>query len=76
VIEIVLGLIMLHAPTGSVVYVNPDTVTTMRAATPGEKNKHYTDEAKCLLNTSDGKFISVIETCDQVRALFRERQPQ
>jgi hypothetical protein len=71
----VLTLVLLHSPTGGAIYVNPDTVTTMRSP-PAEKNKHFTDEAKCLLNTSDGKFISVVETCDQVRTLFRERQVQ
>jgi hypothetical protein len=67
------ALVLLHAPTGSAIYVNPDTVTTMRSPT-AEKNKHFTDEAKCLLNTSDGKFISVIETCDEVRELFKKRK--
>jgi hypothetical protein len=70
---IMLHLIVLHAPVGGAIYVNPDTVTTMRAAT-AEKNKHITDQAKCLLNTSDGKFIAVIETCDEVRRLFRQTE--
>jgi hypothetical protein len=72
---IMLTLVLLHSPTGGAIYINPDSVTTMRSP-PAENNKHFTDEAKCMLNTSDGKFISVTETCDQVRALFRERQTQ
>jgi hypothetical protein len=68
-----IGLVLLHSPTGSAIYVNPDTVTTMRSP-PAEKNKHFTDEAKCLLNTSDGKFISVIESCDEVRESFKKRK--
>jgi hypothetical protein len=68
---ILLGLVLLHGPEGHDAYVNPETVTTMRAATPGKKNQYLTDQAKCLLNTTDGKFISVVETCEEVRALFQ-----
>jgi hypothetical protein len=71
-----LALVLLHAPQGHEIYINPDTVTTMRSP-PAEKNKHFTDEAKCMLNTSDGKFIAVIESCDEVRKLFQQtRTPQ
>jgi hypothetical protein len=52
--------------------VNPKNVTTMRAAVPGEKNKRLAEEARCALNTTDGKFISVIETCEAVRSLIRQ----
>jgi hypothetical protein len=72
-IALAFGLVLLHVPTGAAVYVNPETVTTMRAAT-AEKNKHITDQAQCLLNTTDGKFIAVIETCETVRSLFRQTE--
>lgn len=67
-----LGLVLLHGPQKHDLYVNPSAVTTMRAAVPGEKNKHITDAAECVLNTSDGKFISVVETCETVRELFEK----
>jgi hypothetical protein len=73
VIDLAVVLVLLHAPQGHDIYVNPDTVTTMRAAVPGKANELVSDEVQCLLNTSDGKFISVVETCDQVRTLFRGR---
>jgi hypothetical protein len=69
----IIGLVLLHAPQGHDIYINPSSVTTMRAAVPGKSNELVTDEVKCLLNTSDGKFISVIETCEEVRALLRGR---
>jgi hypothetical protein len=67
-----LALVLLHGPAGHQIYVNPESVTTMTEALPGSKNKHIVDTAKCLLNTTDGKFISVVETCDEVRALFQQ----
>jgi hypothetical protein len=69
-----LALVLLHGPAGHQIYVNPESVTTMSAAPLGSKNKHVVDNAKCLLNTADGKFISVVETCDEVRALFQQGQ--
>jgi hypothetical protein len=66
-----LGLVLLHGLDGREIFINPETVTTMHTAIPGSKNKLLSDEAKCVLNTSDGKFISVIETCDEVRMLFQ-----
>jgi hypothetical protein len=68
-----LELVLLHDPNGGAVYVHPDTVTTMRGA-PGEKNQHFTEQAKCLLNLADGKFVAVVEDCETVRKLLREHQ--
>jgi hypothetical protein len=44
----------------------------MHADRPGATHEVFTDDVKCLLNLSDGKFVSVIETCDQVKALIEE----
>jgi hypothetical protein len=66
-----LSLVLLHGPKAHEIYINPDSVTTMRSA-PGAHNEHFTDEARCMLNTSDGKFISVVETCEVVRGLFQQ----
>jgi hypothetical protein len=65
-------LVLLHTPKGYEVYVNPESVTSMHADRPGATHEVFTDAVKCLLNLSDGKFVSVIETCDQVRALLEE----
>jgi hypothetical protein len=68
-----LGLVLLHGPHGHKIYINPESVTTIRAS-PNEKNEHFTEAVRCLLNTSDGKFISVVETCEEVRELFQQRK--
>ena len=74
IVELALGLVLLHGPSGSEIWVNPKTVTTMHTSRPGEANRHITQGARCLLNTTDGKFISVVETCDEVRLKFQERK--
>jgi hypothetical protein len=66
-----LGLLLLHSPDGREIYIRADSVTTMRAAAPDHKNKLVTETARCVLHTEDGKFNSVRETCQTVRALFQ-----
>jgi hypothetical protein len=65
-------LIILHAPDGHEIRLNPDQITSMHAAIPGEANKMISDKVECLINTTDGKFVSVVETCDTVRDLMEK----
>ena len=69
--ELAAGLVLLHSPNGHGILINPAAVTSMQSAVHGKANAHIHEGVRCLINTSDGKFVSVIETCDQVRGLFR-----
>lgn len=69
---ILVMVVVLHSPDGSEISINPALVTTMREAPPGAKNKNFTEQARCMLNTSDGKFVTVVETCATIRELFGE----
>jgi hypothetical protein len=46
----------------------------MRAALPDSQNKYLTGEAHCMISTSDGKFVSVVESCEQVRKLIEDAE--
>jgi hypothetical protein len=64
-------LIWLHAPDGGDISVNIDEVVSMRG--PKEQdttNKLFTEKAGCLINTTDGRFITVRETCKEVMRIF------
>ena len=63
-------LVLLHHPGGAEVIVNPRHITSMHSSVPGKDNEYLTTEARCMINTSDGKFLSVIETCDTVRRIM------
>lgn len=65
-------LVALHGPNGHEILINPDAVTSMHSAIPGQKNRQFTDEVRCMINTSDGKFLSVVETCERVRELLKQ----
>lgn len=65
-------LILLHGPNGHEILINPATVSSMHAAISGKPNQLMTEEVKCLINTTDGKFLSVVESCDVVRKLLED----
>jgi hypothetical protein len=65
-----LVLIVLHVPGGHEVVLNADMIVSMREGEGGDKNKVMTGEARCFINTNDGKFVSVVETCSEVRKLI------
>jgi hypothetical protein len=74
VLEVVAVLVLLHGPDGHGIMINPDNVASMHAAIPGEKNKNISEKVNCFINTADGKFVSVVETCEQVHELFRQSE--
>jgi hypothetical protein len=59
------GLLVFHAPDGHQIYLNPQEITVLhQRLAPGESK--YTEKASCLINTTDGKFITVTEDCLKV----------
>jgi len=65
-------LIRLHGPNGQIIYVNPQSVVTVR---PPRVPDHVTPEIHCLLHTADGKFVAVSETCEQFVTEAKEKVP-
>jgi hypothetical protein len=66
-------LITLHAPGRQQVEVNPDAIVSMRK--PHEHNEDYLREGtQCVLSMSNSKLISVVESCDVVRATIEHRR--
>jgi len=73
-LEAAIILVLLHGPNGHEILLNPATVTSMHSAIEGKANELMTDEVKCVVNTTDGKFVSVVETCATVWALIRKSE--
>jgi hypothetical protein len=69
-------LLVLHGPNGHEITLNPQAVTSLHAAVPGQPNKQFTDKTKCVINTTDGKFISVVESCEEVSRAINESRPR
>lgn len=64
-----LTLLLLHDPEGADVVINSKLITTLRGPR-GSEAKNFTAKAQCMINTSDGKFVTVTETCATVRRLM------
>lgn len=73
-LEVTSILVLLHGPDGHEILINPALVTSMHASRDGDKNEHVSEAVRCLINTADGKFASVVETCETVRELFRQSE--
>jgi hypothetical protein len=69
-------LLVLHGPNGHEITLNAQQVTSLHAAIPGQPNRQFTDKTRCIVNTTDGKFISVVETCDEVSRAINEPRPR
>lgn len=64
-------LIVLHSPAGVAMDLNTQEITAMR--NPEPSNKNFTPTARCMINLTDGKFVTVRETCDEVKRLMEKK---
>jgi hypothetical protein len=67
-------LVMVHGLGNRSILVNPRQVTSLHAANPSQPNRYLTDEVKCLIGLTDGKFVSVLETCEEVKVILEQAQ--
>jgi hypothetical protein len=66
-------LLLLHGPDGHEILLNPRAIASMHAAVKGQPNKQFDADVRCVINTTDSKFVSVTETCDEVRQQIKEK---
>jgi hypothetical protein len=71
VILVAVHLIRLTGPEHQVIELNPKQIISMRAPRVAE---HFAGGTHCLIHTSDGRIVVVMETCEQVYKLVEERQ--
>jgi hypothetical protein len=65
-----LDLVPLTGLDHEAFYVNPSEVVMIRE--PRTHNRALPPTARCAIVTADGKFISVLEPCSQVRKLLEK----
>lgn len=66
-----LALVVLHGLDGQTIYVNPETIVSVRA--PSTDLIH--PDVKCTLQTADGKLINVTDACDDVLHQIGKSEP-
>jgi len=72
-------LIQVTAPDGAKVFINPQYITKLyptKEALEKGFNQMVVKGAKCVITMSDGKFLSVLETCDHVLGMAEGRLPR
>jgi uncharacterized protein YlzI (FlbEa/FlbD family) len=70
--SIVLHLVLLHTIDGRETLINPEQVASMTHRSADKPNKLLTDGVECVIELSNGKFVSVIEHCDEVQQKLEE----
>jgi len=63
--------IILHAPDGQVIYLNPDQVTNIRKPRRTEDG-HFVRGTNCLVFTTDGKYFATHESCEVIRGFLTQ----
>jgi len=73
VIALAVGaLVVLHTVDGREITVNPAQITTMREAhDASDPNRAFTKQVRCMINTADGKFVTVVEECEAIREMLK-----
>lgn len=77
---VVLALIELIALTkldGTIAFVNPAHIVQLVEPRDEDTDlpKQFVSDVKCVVFLAGGKYISVRETCTEVRKLFVEEKP-
>ena len=60
-ILIAFHLVRFTGPDDQLIEINPDEVVALRE--PRDTEQHFHNKVNCLIFTSDGKFVGVIEDC-------------
>jgi hypothetical protein len=69
-IALLCSLIALHGPEGQLIYLNPEQIVSVRQPR-GLNTGHWPAGVKCLVTTVDGKYITTLETCPQIKELLK-----
>ena len=62
------ALLTVHMIDGREIQINPRQVTQLVHPPKAGGNKGLTEGVNCVIRLTDGSFVSVAETCEQVRA--------
>lgn len=71
---IAVEFIEVHGPDGQIAFVNTNEISTLRRPTSFDLRKHFPKETHCVIVTTNGKFLGVIETCNELRDQMKSKQ--
>jgi uncharacterized protein YlzI (FlbEa/FlbD family) len=59
---------------GRHVLINPKAIVTIGGARTDRGQKVLTDKATCLVTLVDGKFVTIVESCDAIKQRLQDRE--
>jgi uncharacterized protein YlzI (FlbEa/FlbD family) len=65
--------IAVHTIDGREVLINRAAIVTVGDARKDGGQRVITDRATCVVTLVDGKFVTVVESCDTLRQRLKER---
>jgi hypothetical protein len=66
-VTILFELVLLHGVDGKEIWVNPESVVSMRGPSG---QKLLPEGAKCMLSMVDSHFLSIRESCSEAKEAF------
>ena len=64
--------IEVHGPDGQRAFLNPRAISSLREPI-GTDLKHFTGRVRCVVVTTNGKFIAVVEACTDIRDVLGKK---
>jgi hypothetical protein len=66
---VILALSLAHftGPNGQDIAINPEQVVTVRPKPKVADEGHFHTNTRCIIHTTDGKFIGVVDDCATVQ---------
>lgn len=71
-LAVVFAMVILHSPDGREIDVAVDQITSIHCKIPNVENQLFAQGINAIVNLSDGKHVSVVESCNDIRYLLRE----
>ena len=66
-----LNLIVLHGPNNQYLEINIDEISSIRVPRAVD---HFHKGTRCLITMTNGRLNTVMETCDMVDQLIKQRR--
>ena len=73
-LEMAFLLIVLHSPDGREIDISVDEITSLQCKMPNRESKLFAEGVNAVINLTDGKFVSVRESCPEIRELIERKE--
>jgi len=73
-VYVALHLLTVHGPGNQIIELNIDAISSVRE--PRRSEGHFHRDVRCLLIMTNGRIVTVVETCNQINDLLSNAEGQ